>query len=170
MNILVPTRICKAIKVSGADYASCSGLYKLSEGRATWAPEKPVYKHISKERYIVFRENLAGWKIASSYTLFSGFYFGKQNQDAVLKIAGRSAYPMLQSTYFVKSVAAGYYTCCVKYYAAGSLPGGPLADAKGPWQAKWKKNVKVECIRSKCIENLTNIFYVLIWTHLYANV
>ena len=73
---LVPNRICKVIKVSGADYGT-SGIYKLFEEHAPWAPEKPVYKHVSQERYINFHPSGTGWQITDKYNGKGGFHRGK---------------------------------------------------------------------------------------------
>ena len=42
---------CPDIVVRGADYANCNGVYNfVNDTYVTWAPERPVYKHKTKNR------------------------------------------------------------------------------------------------------------------------
>ena len=79
---LVPNGICKVIKVSGADYGTCSGIYTLFEEHAPWAPEKPVYKHVSQDRYINFHPSGTGWQITDKHNGKGGFHRGKSKYNA----------------------------------------------------------------------------------------
>ena len=41
---------CPDIKVSQADYANCNGVFSLTNTSVTWAPDRPVYKHRTRNR------------------------------------------------------------------------------------------------------------------------
>lgn len=42
---------CPTVAVKNADYANCNGVYKyVSNIHVTWAPQRPVYKHKTKNR------------------------------------------------------------------------------------------------------------------------
>ena len=41
---------CHHLLVHGADKADCNGEYFLSNASVSWAPNKPVYKHVGKDR------------------------------------------------------------------------------------------------------------------------
>ena len=43
--------ICTRVRVRGADYGNCSGVYKLLDQRASWAPHRPRYKKVGSKRY-----------------------------------------------------------------------------------------------------------------------
>ena len=45
-----PNIICPQLIVSGANFAKCNGKYELSNSSVSWAPERPVYKHVAKNR------------------------------------------------------------------------------------------------------------------------
>ena len=44
--------ICPMVVVSGADYADCNGRYEIVSDVVEWAPRKPVYKHVSRDRSV----------------------------------------------------------------------------------------------------------------------
>ena len=46
----LPTVSCPVVRVSNADFADCNGDYSLTEERVAWAPDRPVYQHLSKDR------------------------------------------------------------------------------------------------------------------------
>ena len=41
---------CPEIRVSQADYANCNGVFSLTNTSVSWAPDRPVYKHQSRNR------------------------------------------------------------------------------------------------------------------------
>ena len=41
---------CPDIRVSQADYANCNGVFSLTNTSVTWAPDRPVYKHRTRNR------------------------------------------------------------------------------------------------------------------------
>ena len=41
---------CYHLLVNGANFADCNGEYFLSNTSVSWAPDKPVYKHVDKNR------------------------------------------------------------------------------------------------------------------------
>ena len=41
---------CTHLVVSGADFADCNGEYLLSTASVSWAPLRPVYRHVLKNR------------------------------------------------------------------------------------------------------------------------
>ena len=48
---------CNMVTVTNASYASCNGLYRQQRNLSVdWAPLKPVYKHLTENRYIFWRE------------------------------------------------------------------------------------------------------------------
>ena len=47
--VLIATS-CKRLMVQHADLADCNGEYALSNTSVSWAPSKPVYWHVSKDR------------------------------------------------------------------------------------------------------------------------
>ena len=42
--------LCPSISVGGASYADCDGVYSVTSYVVLWAVDRPVYKHISKDR------------------------------------------------------------------------------------------------------------------------
>ena len=44
---------CPRLEVTGADYADCNGEYELSGERVDWAPQRFVFKHVSKDRSVI---------------------------------------------------------------------------------------------------------------------
>ena len=65
--------------ISNADYADRNGRYKRDSSlKVGWAPLKPVYKHLTKERYVFWRpENKPdpGWAIGPEGGFVSGGSF-----------------------------------------------------------------------------------------------
>ena len=41
---------CHHLLIHGANFADCNGEYLLSNTSVSWAPDKPVYKHVDKNR------------------------------------------------------------------------------------------------------------------------
>ena len=46
----VGEKMCNHLMVYGADFADCNGEYVLSNTTVSWARDKPVYKHVAKNR------------------------------------------------------------------------------------------------------------------------
>ena len=42
--------VCPRVRVTGADYASCNGVYELMAEPAPWAPYRPRYKMKGSDR------------------------------------------------------------------------------------------------------------------------
>ncbi len=43
--------VCPKLNVLGATYANCDGVYEFAPGQEVeWAPDRPVYKHRTKDR------------------------------------------------------------------------------------------------------------------------
>ena len=63
---------CPMVSVSNADYGKCNGKYRKVDKTAFWAPEKPVYEHLEKERYIFWNPRM-GWSIGPGLQT-SGYY------------------------------------------------------------------------------------------------
>ena len=63
--------------VSGASYANCDGQYEYTKDQVvSWAPDKPVYKHVTKNRYVFYSNWKDGnWVIGTSRELTTGSYF-----------------------------------------------------------------------------------------------
>ena len=58
-----PNVICDTLNVLGATYANCDGRYKYTDDQVDWAPERPVFKHVTKDRYIFWNAGGLGWSI-----------------------------------------------------------------------------------------------------------
>ena len=43
---------CPSILVTSADYAECNGAYSVTDYVVLWAVDRPVYKHVAKDRYV----------------------------------------------------------------------------------------------------------------------
>ena len=50
---------CPSISVTSADYAECNGAYSVTDYVVLWAVDRPVYKHVAKDRYVGV---CCGWK------------------------------------------------------------------------------------------------------------
>ena len=60
----------------GATYANCDGRYKIvSDQFVEWAPERPVFKHSSKDRYIFWNAGGLGWSIGKKDYLTTGSHW-----------------------------------------------------------------------------------------------
>ena len=65
----------------GATYANCDGRYKLvSNEFVEWAPERPVFKHSSKDRYIFWNAGGLGWSIGKKDYLTTGSHWHRSEQ------------------------------------------------------------------------------------------
>ena len=68
--------MCSKLKVSGAEYADCNGIYELTEERING---HPVFKEISKDRWIAYYPKYSdvhggwdgGWGIHSDITIIN---------------------------------------------------------------------------------------------------
>ena len=47
---------CPSISVTSADYAECNGAYSVTDYVVLWAVHRPVYKHVAKDRYVLWME------------------------------------------------------------------------------------------------------------------
>ena len=68
--------ICPTLNVMGAAYANCNGNYKVTGESVSWSPDRLVYKHINKDRYIYWNVGI-GWSIGKKASLKTGKYFHK---------------------------------------------------------------------------------------------
>ncbi len=76
---------CPILSVSNADYKYINGNYtkvNYNNGNymkvnktVSWAPEKPVYKHVEKDRYIFWVEHGYGWSIGNKKRLHEGRFY-----------------------------------------------------------------------------------------------
>ena len=66
--------ICPFLNVLGADWADCDGQYKLTGEKVPWSPDRPVYRHINKERYIFWNTGI-GWSIGGKPGLKTGSFY-----------------------------------------------------------------------------------------------
>ena len=110
--------ICDTLNVLGATYANCDGKYKVTADTVEWAPERPVYKHITKNRYIFWNAHGLGWSIGKAEYLNSGSHWH------------RSKSCDLKSQLFV--------------YILFTYLGG--LDTSEPWQGNWNGGVLIECL------------------------
>ena len=68
--------ICPTLNVTGAAYANCNGNYKVTGESVFWSPDRHVYKHINKDRYIFWNAGI-GWSIGKKAFLKTGQNFHK---------------------------------------------------------------------------------------------
>ena len=61
----------------GAAYGDCNGNYKVTGESVSWSPDRLVYKHINKDRYIFWNARGYGWSIGQSSSLISRGFFHK---------------------------------------------------------------------------------------------
>ena len=66
---------CPSLNVLGATYAKCDGEYRVTAASVEWAPERPVYKHVSKDRYIFWNAGGLGWSIGKKEYLATGSHW-----------------------------------------------------------------------------------------------
>ena len=71
----VPPVVCQALNVLGATYANCDGQYVVTSERVDWAPDRPVYKHVTKDRYIFWNAHGLGWSIGKREYLQTGSHW-----------------------------------------------------------------------------------------------
>ena len=79
----VPDVICSTLNVLGATYANCDGRYKVTGESVEWAPERPVYKHSEKDRFIFWNAHGLGWSIGKEEYLKSGSHWHRSKLDIV---------------------------------------------------------------------------------------
>ena len=72
---LLPEVICPTLNVLGATYANCDGRYKVTGERVDWSPDRPVYKHVNKDRYIFWNAGGLGWSIGKKAYLKTGSHW-----------------------------------------------------------------------------------------------
>ena len=68
--------ICKTVNLIGTNNANTNGYYQLTDDHVAWAPERPVYKHVSKNRYMFYNIGV-GWSIGSAFETGGFFYTSK---------------------------------------------------------------------------------------------
>ena len=66
---------CETLKFSGDTFAKSDGQYEVIDKKVSWALERPVYKHVNKDRYIFWHANGYGWCIGPN--LFDPFVISK---------------------------------------------------------------------------------------------
>ena len=71
----VPPVVCQSLNVLGATYANCDGKYTITNERVDWATERPVYKHVNKDRYIFWNAHGLGWSIGKKDYLTTGSHW-----------------------------------------------------------------------------------------------
>ena len=73
--------ICDTLNVLGATYANCDGRYKVTNEQVEWAPERPVYRHASKDRVIFWNAHGLGWSIGKAEYLISGSHWHRSKSN-----------------------------------------------------------------------------------------
>ena len=74
--------ICPTLNVMGAAYGDCNGNYKVTGESVSWSPDRLVYKHINKDRYIFYGLDgygRYGWLIGPSLKSRGFFHKSKFN-------------------------------------------------------------------------------------------
>jgi len=82
LSVHCSSLLCPQIEVYNAEYADCNGEYRESKIRVDWAPERVVYKHTSKDRYIFWNAAGLGWSIGKKEYLEDGRHWHKSGSDA----------------------------------------------------------------------------------------
>ena len=73
---------CSRVVVSQADYADCDGEYELSPYVVLWAVTRPVWRHVSKDRFIFWNKGGLGWSIGKKAYLTSGSHWHWSGLDS----------------------------------------------------------------------------------------
>ena len=71
------------MNVLGATYANCDGRYKYTDDQVDWAPERPVFKHVTKDRYIFWNAGGLGWSIGKRAYLSSGSHWHRSKNSFI---------------------------------------------------------------------------------------
>ena len=74
--------ICPLISVYNADYADCNGQYRLSDYVVLWSVERPVYRHVDRDRFIFWNKGGLGWSIGKKAYLTSGSHWHRSGLDS----------------------------------------------------------------------------------------
>jgi len=69
---------CPKLQLSNAYFGLADGEYECISEVTSWAPHRPIYKHIKKDRYIYWNARGYGWSIGPSY---DGFWFYTSGSD-----------------------------------------------------------------------------------------
>ncbi|TRY75710.1 hypothetical protein TCAL_01259 [Tigriopus californicus] len=77
-----PEVICPTVNVLGATYARCDGEYRISSESVEWAPDRPVFKHVGKDRYIFWNAGGLGWSIGKRDYLTTGSHWHRSGLDS----------------------------------------------------------------------------------------
>lgn len=96
----VPDVICDTLNVLGATYANCDGRYKVTADIVDWAPQRPVYKHVSKDRYIFWNAHGLGWSIGKEEYLKSGSHWHRSKLNTMDDLWRRLAINPLENLHF----------------------------------------------------------------------
>ena len=72
--------LCPELKVQNAEYANCNGEYVETEVRVSWAPDRPVFKHKDKDRFIFWNTAGLGWSIGKQEYLVDGRHWHKSKE------------------------------------------------------------------------------------------
>ena len=71
--------------VQNADYAKCNGDYEEARAlRVNWAPERPVFRHRERDRFIFWNTGGLGWSIGKEEYLKDGRHWHKSKGNTVI--------------------------------------------------------------------------------------
>ena len=73
--------LCPELTVKNAEYADCNGEYEETEVRVSWAPERPVFKHKTRDRFIFWNTGGLGWSIGKEEYLVDGRHWHKSKDN-----------------------------------------------------------------------------------------
>ena len=73
--------LCPGLRVQNAEYANCNGEYEESTLRVSWAPERPVFKHTERDRFIFWNTAGLGWSIGKQEYLVDGRHWHKSKES-----------------------------------------------------------------------------------------
>ena len=85
---LVRCLLCPSLTVQKAEYANCNGDYEESTVRVSWAPERPVFRHRDRDRFIFWNTGGLGWSIGKQEYLVDGRHWHKsKDSDTMIHAA-----------------------------------------------------------------------------------
>ena len=75
--------LCPELRVQNAEYANCNGEYEESKVRVSWAPERAVFRHKDRDRFIFWNTGGLGWSIGKQEYLVDGRHWHKSKDNDI---------------------------------------------------------------------------------------
>ena len=87
--------LCPELTVQNAEYADCNGDYEETRAvRVSWAPERPVFRHKERDRFIFWNTGGLGWSIGKEEYLVDGRHWHKSKGNTVSVIDMQAIYKL----------------------------------------------------------------------------